>query len=265
MPAFLLGLLLAAAAAAGPPREVPPGTALRWSAPGTTECFREGERFLPVGETCWYPIDLLTPAGALELGRVRDGKREITTVRVGQYPYPTQRLTVDDSKVHPSAADEKRIARETAEIEKVWARTTERRFTLPLSPPLKPLPTGGRFGARRFFNGEPRSPHSGADYKAKTGTPVLAAADGVVALAADQFFAGKAVYLDHGDGLFTVYFHLSRIDVEPGQAVKAGQKLGAVGATGRATGPHLHFGVRWRGARIDPAGLLKPASAPSLP
>jgi|CXWL01.1.fsa_nt_gi murein DD-endopeptidase MepM/ murein hydrolase activator NlpD len=248
-----------------PSREVPPGTVLRWSAPGTTACFREGERFSPVGETCWFPIDLLTPGGTLEVGRVRGGERETTTVRVGRYPYPEQRLTVDDSKVHPSPADERRIERETAEIEKVWARRTERRFALPLSPPLRPLPAGGRFGARRFFNGEPRSPHSGADYKARTGTLVFAAADGVVALATDQFFAGKAVYLDHGDGLFTVYFHLSALSVKTGDLVTAGQRIGAVGATGRATGPHLHFGVRWRGARVDPSPLLRPSEAPSLP
>jgi murein DD-endopeptidase MepM/ murein hydrolase activator NlpD len=90
---------------------------------------------------------------------------------------------------------------------------------------------------------------------------VLAAEDGVAVLVADHFFAGNSVYLDHGGGLITMYFHLGRVDVGPGQHVTRGSVLGVVGATGRATGPHLHFGVRWHGARVDPALLLGPIAA----
>jgi murein DD-endopeptidase MepM/ murein hydrolase activator NlpD len=112
------------------------------------------------------------------------------------------------------------------------------------------------YGSRRDpFNGR-RDFHPGLDISAERGQPVLAAADGTVAMVADQFFGGNAVFLDHGDGLVTMYMHLSRVDVGEGQEVHRGQQVGAVGSTGRATGPHLHFGVRWRGARVDPALLL---------
>jgi len=143
----------------------------------------------------------------------------------------------------------------------VLALVTPRRFALPLAPPLAELPAASRFGSRRVFNGQPRNPHSGADFAAKTGEPVRAVADGVVALAGNEFFAGNAVFLDHGDGLISMSFHLSEILVKEGDKVIRGQLLGKVGATGRVTGPHLHFGLRWHGARVDPLELLtgKPA------
>ncbi|MBI2457957.1 MAG: M23 family metallopeptidase, partial [candidate division NC10 bacterium] len=107
-------------------------------------------------------------------------------------------------------------------------------------------------------NGEPRSPHTGADFAAPPGAPVLAANAGIVALAADHFFAGRSVILDHGLGLYTMYFHLQESLVQPGQRVERGQAIARVGSTGRATGPHLHWGARLYGARIDPQELLKP-------
>ncbi len=118
------------------------------------------------------------------------------------------------------------------------------------------MPEGGRFGARRFFNGQPRSPHSGADYAAAEGTPVRAVAAGTVVLADDLFFSGRSLFVDHGDGLISMYFHLSEALPGEGEEVRRGETIGRVGQTGRATGPHLHFGVRWRGARIDPDPLF---------
>jgi murein DD-endopeptidase MepM/ murein hydrolase activator NlpD len=148
---------------------------------------------------------------------------------------------------------------------RLWTREGPRRFSLPLAAPLDPLPPGGRFGHRRIINGLTRSPHGGMDYSAAAGAAVLAAADGTVALVADQFFGGNAVFVDHGDGLVTMYMHMSRVDVTEGQAVRRGDTVGAVGSTGRATGPHLHFAVRWRGARVDPALLLgRPEAIPAL-
>ncbi|MDE2978565.1 MAG: M23 family metallopeptidase [Acidobacteriota bacterium] len=123
------------------------------------------------------------------------------------------------------------------------------------------MPAGGRFGAKRIINGEPRSPHTGADYAVPQGTPVLAVEDAVVALAGEFFFSGNAVFLDHGNGLISMYFHLHEVFVEQGDEVPRGRLIGTVGSTGRSTGPHLHFGIRWQGARVDPALWLgEPAS-----
>ncbi len=253
----------ASADIAGP--TVAPGSVVRWTADVTAACGMGTERWEPVGSTCWYPIDLLHPPGSVELVRWRAGRRESATVRVGEYPYEVQHIELrDDSTVHLSDHDLVRVRRESRAIGALWSRREPRLFELPLVPPLDPLPESGRFGARRFFNGEPRSPHTGADYKAPSGAPVRAAADAVVALADNHFFAGNSVFLDHGDGLITMYFHLSEIDVEEGERVERGQAIGRVGASGRATGPHLHFGVRWRGERVDPEMLLRPSAAPSV-
>ena len=131
---------------------------------------------------------------------------------------------------------------------------------MPLVEPLDDLGEGGSFGSRRYFNDQPRSPHSGADYSALEGTPVYSAAPGRVVLADDLFFSGKSVFVDHGDGLISMYFHLSELMVDEGRQVDARERIGRVGMTGRTTGPHLHFGLRWKGARVDPALLLGRAS-----
>jgi len=210
----------------------------------------------PLGGACYYAIDLLHAAGPLDVRRVRRGESESARVEVGPYDYPTQRLTLPTEKVDLSPEDLARVQEENAAIGRLWSRRGPARFSLPLHPPLDPLPEGGRFGSRRIINGQPKSPHSGADYSAPQGEPVLAAADGVAALVGEHFFSGNSVFLDHGDGLITMYFHLSRILVTEGQPVTRGQPVGAVGATGRVTGPHLHFGMRWHAAKVDPAGLL---------
>jgi len=253
-------LLAAASAFAADLPQVGPGTVVRWRGDGVESCSSGGRTWAPTVDACYYPVDL-TASGTLELGRRREGRSESLTVRVGPYPYPEQRLEVEDRMVNLSAEDLARVERENREIAALWQRESQPRFTLPLAGPLAALPAGGRFGARRVFNGQPRSPHGGVDYSVAAGTPVLAAEEGVAVLVADHFFSGTSVYLDHGGGLITMYFHLSRVDVKSGERVARGTVLGAVGATGRATGPHLHFGVRWHGARVDPALLLGPVAA----
>ncbi|MEQ8266408.1 MAG: M23 family metallopeptidase [Parvibaculum sp.] len=125
-------------------------------------------------------------------------------------------------------------------------------------------PISGVFGSQRFYNGEPRRPHYGVDVAAPTGTPIVAPAAGVVTLAEpDMYFEGGLVFLDHGQGVTSLMMHMSRVDVTAGEQVKQGDVLGAVGGTGRATGPHLHWGLYWRGAWLDPQLLVgeMPASA----
>ena len=172
--------------------------------------------------------------------------------------YPEQRLTVESKYVAPSSENLERILREQAEVNKVLTSpATPRRYGLPLQRPV-PGEISSEYGLRRFFNEEPRKPHNGVDLRAAEGDPVLACADGVVLLAADHYYAGKSVYVDHGEGVVSMYFHMSRLDVKTGGVVRRGQVLGAVGATGRVTGPHLHWGVYVLGQKIDPLMLLAP-------
>jgi len=262
-----LGVALGAPeASAGPVAQVSPGSVVRWPGDGIESCAMGKRTWSPLEGACFYAIDLLRGEGAIDLVRTRGGQRESLAIRVGAYPYPVQRLTLPKEKVDLSAEDLARVQRESADIARLWGRTGPRRFTLPLHPPLDPLPEGGRFGSRRIINGQPKSPHSGADYSVAAGEPVLAAGAGVAALVDDHFFAGRSVFVDHGDGLISMYFHLSRADVKTGESVHRGQRIGAVGSTGRATGPHLHFGVRWHRSRVDPGSLLgEPTGLPQVP
>lgn len=208
-------------------------------------------------------VDVEDPAGptpaAVEAqaaaGEVLEAQAVIPVARA---PFPTQRLTVPRPFVELDAATLARVQRERQRMEGALGKPTPRRLWAgPFRPPLESPPAATGFGARRIINGEARAPHSGADYAAPAGTPVLAAQAGEVALAEDQFFAGRAVVIAHGLGLFTMYFHLEELRVREGDAVRAGQVIGTVGASGRATGAHLHWGARLGGARIDPVGLLR--------
>jgi phosphatidylserine decarboxylase len=251
----------ALAAAPAPPLKVRPGTLVRWPGDGIEWCAAGTERFEPLAGACIVPVDLLHAAGPLELRRQRAGRLETATVSVGRFDYPVQRLTLPRSMVELSREDLERVRRENREMARLWPRRTPRRFSLPLAAPLEPLPEGGHFGNRRVINGEARSPHGGVDFSADLGVPVRAAADGTVVMVGQHFFGGNAVFVDHGDGLVSQYFHLSKVAVAEGQELARGALIGEVGATGRATGPHLHFGIRWRGARVDPALLLAPTLA----
>lgn len=221
------------------------------------------------------PLDLRP--GHHELRTTVDGQEHRVGFLVGNKDYPVQRVTLpDDRRVRLSAADEERAGREAAQIallKKTWREfpdfagnaagsTAFARDALLLHPVDGRDKLGSNFGSRRIFNGEPRAPHSGLDIAAARGTPVRAAAAGEVLATGDYFFSGNAVFIDHGEGLITLYAHLDRIDVAPGDILAAGQRVGVVGATGRASGPHLHWGVILNGASVDPR-LFVPATPKS--
>jgi murein DD-endopeptidase MepM/ murein hydrolase activator NlpD len=183
--------------------------------------------------------------------------------------YETQHITIKDKrKVNPEKRDLERISREQKQIGAAlrhWSNSTA--VTLDF---LKPVdgPLSSPFGLRRYFNEQPRSPHSGLDIAAGEGAPIHAPAPGTVIDTGNFFFNGNTVFIDHGQGLITMYCHMSRIDVKPGQHVATGEVIGAVGKTGRVTGPHLHWGVSLNNARVDPLLFLGEetrAEAPATP
>jgi Peptidase family M23 len=201
-------------------------------------------------------IDIAAPTGKQML-TVTVGDRAVATVPVviAAQHFPTQTLTVPDKMVHLDEAALTRAKEEQREVLASMAPVTPSRWW---SGPFV-VPTDGAvmnsFGKRRIINGEPRNPHSGEDFAAPEGSRVVAANDGVVSLVGDHFFSGHSIFIDHGDGLYTMYFHLSKVLVAPAQHVRKGDVIGLVGSSGRATGPHLHWGARLNGARINPIEL----------
>ncbi|WP_339459705.1 peptidoglycan DD-metalloendopeptidase family protein [Pseudomonas sp. EA_105y_Pfl2_R69] len=182
--------------------------------------------------------------------------------QVGSKHYVEQRIAIkNQQQVNPNAKNLARIERELAEQTRAYQQFSPRQpsnllFDKPVGGPLS-----SPFGLRRFFNGEERNPHSGLDFAANSGTPIKAPAAGKVILIGDYFFNGKTVFVDHGQGLISMFCHLSAIDVKVGAEIPRGGVLGKVGATGRATGPHLHWNVSLNDARVDPAifiGAFKP-------
>jgi len=193
-----------------------------------------------------------------ESGHPRSGQRRL---RVMDAHFPIQRLTVPRPFVDLDPATLARVNREKATLDQLWKVVTSAQlwhgsFRVPLDAAG---PAYG-FGVRRIINGEPRAPHTGVDFPAVAGTPVVAPNAGIVALVADHFFSGTSIFLDHGLGLYTMYFHLQESLVQAGQQVESGQIIAHAGSTGRATGPHLHWGARLDGARIDPRELMQPLS-----
>jgi len=192
-------------------------------------------------------VDVASPEGPKKLSY---------NVLVMKEKYPVQRLTLPKDQVD---LDDESLVRVKAEQEQVRTvldvvskgRFWQGRFIEPVSGAVS-----GAFGRVRIINGQSRSPHNGEDIAAPLGAEVMAMNDGVARLTVDHFFSGKGVFVDHGLGLYSMYFHLSEITVEDGASVKRGQVIGKVGASGRATGPHLHWGVRLNGARVNPYSLI---------
>ncbi len=179
-----------------------------------------------------------------------------TAFAVREHAYREQRLTVSKSYVSLSDEALARVGRERKIIDAALNSFRETPMdAVSLAAPVDG-PRSSSFGLRRFFNDEPRAPHKGMDIAAATGTPIRAPRAGVVTASGDYFFNGKTVIVDHGQGFVTMYCHMSEIGVAEGQEVVTGERLGAVGATGRVTGPHLHFGTYLNGTAVDPALLL---------
>ncbi|MGH8503780.1 MAG: peptidoglycan DD-metalloendopeptidase family protein [Gammaproteobacteria bacterium] len=205
-------------------------------------------------------IPLDTPPGEQWLDlRWPDGVRARQSFSVEPKDYETQYLTItNERKVEPLAADLERIYREQAITKKVlatWApQPPDFAFLRPVEGPISSV-----YGLRRFYNNQPRSPHSGLDIAAAKGTPIRAPADATVLHTGDFFFSGNVVYLGHGQGLTTMYAHMNEIRVDKGQRVKKGDIIGTIGQTGRVTGPHLHWGVYLNGTPVDPGLFLSEA------
>lgn len=201
-------------------------------------------------------IDLDTKAGSYDLTISTAAGVIHRTVVVQPHAFPTRRLTVDPDLVHPPPEMQERIDREARELHDIWDHSLPQRlWTAPFTRPV-PDPANSAFGTRSIYNGEPRSPHSGADFLSPAGRPIAAPNDGRIVLAAPLYFTGNTVIIDHGAGLFSLFAHLSKTSVRAGDAVTAGQIVGEVGATGRVTGPHLHWTVRLENARVDPLSLV---------
>ncbi len=194
---------------------------------------------------------------------VKQGERQHSLIfDISDKQYPTQHINISDKrKVNPNQYDMQRIGRETARINAAlqhWMDNQDVPFDFIW--PVKGR-VSGLFGRRRVFNGEPRKPHSGMDIAAPAGTEIQAPAAGVVRGTGDYFFNGNTVFIDHGQGLVTMFCHLQRIDVKDGQTVVQGDIIGTVGATGRVTGPHLHLGVSLNDERVEPR-LFFPQAEP---
>ena len=217
----------------------------------------------PIGPGRWrvlVGIDLDATAGAhvVSIDATFGGRanRRDFSLTVLPKTFPTRTLTVNDAFVNPPASAAERIAQDARDLAQIWAHpATSRLWDGAFARPV-PHEANSAFGSRSVFNGQKRSPHSGADFLSPAGTPVKSPNNGRVVLARDLYYSGNTVIIDHGLGLFSLFAHFSAISVHEGDVVKTGDQLGLVGATGRVTGPHLHWAVNINGARVDPLSLL---------
>ena len=254
------------------PNELQPGSAIFLTVELNHEASRVSGQFFGKnllffhtrGARAWYSVagvDVETTTGTYDLsiraalpgGRVA---RTVKAVEIGSVTFRTGDVSVPENFVQPDKASQREITADQ--------KLKERAFAHLISTPqwsgnfIKPVqaPPTDSFGMTRIFNEELTSEHRGTDFPIKEGSPVVTSNSGTVVLARELFYEGNCVVLDHGQRLFTIYMHLSKIQVRERQKVRKGQRLGLSGATGRVTGPHLHLGVRWDGSYIDPTKLL---------
>jgi murein DD-endopeptidase MepM/ murein hydrolase activator NlpD len=217
-----------------------------------------------VDATTWQAlvgIDLDTPPGTYTAvitiaNRGEPPARITRRLSIAAKSFGTRTLTVDDNFVNPPAAVTERIAAESSRLADIWKRDpTPRAWADPFAAPV-PQPANSAFGKRSVFNGQVRSSHSGADFPSPAGAAVSAPNAGTVVLAEELYFSGNTVIVDHGLAMFSTFAHLSEIAVRPGEVLRPRQVVGRVGATGRVTGPHLHWALRLNAARVDPLSLV---------
>jgi len=247
------------------PEAIAPGEVAlaRWMASGPTAGeLRFNDKWIPLepgeeGGRALLGLDLGAAPGdyPLSLRRPGEEERRIGTLKVTAKKRPEERLTLPKAYVSPQdPAVLKRIERESKLLRQIFSVRSPgplpTEFVLPVGDPM-----GSPFGLRRILNGEPRSPHAGVDFRSPRGTVVGASAAGRVAFTGDLYYTGLTVLVDHGDGLYSLYCHLESLDCAPNQPVAPGTPLGRVGSSGRSTGPHLHWGVKLRGDRVDPLAL----------
>ena len=279
---FVTALLLTASAAldadpaatgltiSGAEQPVQPGDVVRLTvvAPARVESvvatvFGESIRFFPRDGTTWQGligVDLAIKPGNYRVAMSATHPSQPATVastelRVLAKQFPTRRLRVEGRFVDPPATELERIQREAKQLAASLTPVTERHWDGPFIMPVDGSPSSN-FGSRSVYNGQPRSPHAGVDFRGEVGTPIAAPNAGRVVVAQELFFTGNTVVVDHGLGLYSLFAHLSRIDVAAGQPIAKGAVLGLLGGTGRVTAPHLHWAVRLNGARVDPMSLV---------
>jgi len=247
-----------------------PGQAVSVSVPVTSSVtsvqvkFESQQQTLALIDEGWFGllgVDLDVQPGSYPVKLLFEGPdiaaySESLTLEVRPKNYPTTKLEVSPKYVELSSENQQRSAAERQQIQQAYAITSAAPYwTGDFIIPVEGAAGGRNFGHRRMFNEQSRAPHSGADLKAATGTPILASNTGKVLLTGDFFFNGQSVFVDHGMGVLTMYLHLSEISVTEGQMLERGDLVGLAGATGRVTGPHLHWGARVGGARVDPFSL----------
>ena len=237
------------------------GEVARWPGVAAKSCLLMAKKYPAVDSVCYYPFDVEAKPGRYAIAVIdQDGRKHSAVAIVEKTERPKVNITLpDDSYINVSPENAKRALHERELVLKLFsAKIDAPRFSLPFGAPASPLPKNENdFGSLRTFNGKLESVHTGRDYPVNEGSPIKAIADGTVVLADEHFVTGNSVYIDHGDGMVSASFHMSAINVKTGDEVKRGQVIGKVGATGRASGAHLHLGIRWLGARVDAQPLLE--------